>query len=849
LRDRRLHIVAAPGAGKTSLGLEVFRRIGRPALVLAPTLTIRDQWILRLADFGAGEATSWASTDLSTPGFLTVTTYQAVLARSRRDASKGRAPSEDAPASVDLAAEAEPSRDDEASLIELLRHEGVGTLILDEAHHLKGAWWRSLSRVVDGIDGLRLVALTGTPPYDASGVEWLRYEELCGPIDEEISVPELVRAGTLCPHQDFVYAVAPLGSEAEIVREHDVVVQRTLEELIDDPDFQSAIEGHPWLGPEPPIDEVLDDPGLAVALLCYAQATRTGGTEGLAAALDLSGEALPALDRSRWELLLRAYLFGTTFALDGPDEEGRRRIAGRLRESGLLWRRQLRLATSPDVDRALALSAGKLEACIAIHEEERAVRGEALRQVFLFDFIRDGALDSEAGAGPRELGAFPVFDQLRRPDVALITGRLAAIHESRIAALEPEIGPDALSPLPWRPGWHRIAGVSTGAVVAAMTRLLTSGTLHVLVGTRSLLGEGWDAPVVNSVVLGSYVGAFVSTNQMRGRAIRTDPADADKVASVWHIAALQHGTPTGHLDYERLADRFRTFVGLSGDGAVIESGLERLDLPPLGGANDLSSFNRASLARLRRLPEVAAAWTRAIEGSTVGQVVPTVSFRSPPTMRPLHVTRTLHYLLLELLWASVFTLGSVLRGIAGGAGVAVMIGATVPMLILAPKLVRAARLALLHAPVDGSVKAIARAVAGALSEAALLDEPELVVCVHRERDGSVLVSVDGGSFRDQSLFADSLAEVLGPIGNPRYLITRARSGPGWTRSDVHAVPTVFGTKRNRAETFCAAWLENVGVGELVYTRREGGRSVLLAARARSFAGGFEAPGRRLDRWR
>ena len=31
--DQRLHIVAAPGAGKTVLGLEIIRRIGRPALV------------------------------------------------------------------------------------------------------------------------------------------------------------------------------------------------------------------------------------------------------------------------------------------------------------------------------------------------------------------------------------------------------------------------------------------------------------------------------------------------------------------------------------------------------------------------------------------------------------------------------------------------------------------------------------------------------------------------------------------------------------------------------------------------------------------------------------------------
>lgn len=44
LRDEKLHVVAAPGAGKTTLGIEVISRIGRPTLILAPTNTIKNQW-------------------------------------------------------------------------------------------------------------------------------------------------------------------------------------------------------------------------------------------------------------------------------------------------------------------------------------------------------------------------------------------------------------------------------------------------------------------------------------------------------------------------------------------------------------------------------------------------------------------------------------------------------------------------------------------------------------------------------------------------------------------------------------------------------------------------------------
>ena len=40
LDDNHLHIIAAPGSGKTVLGLEVARRLDRPTLLFSPTLAI-----------------------------------------------------------------------------------------------------------------------------------------------------------------------------------------------------------------------------------------------------------------------------------------------------------------------------------------------------------------------------------------------------------------------------------------------------------------------------------------------------------------------------------------------------------------------------------------------------------------------------------------------------------------------------------------------------------------------------------------------------------------------------------------------------------------------------------------
>ncbi len=41
LADDKLNIVAAPGAGKTTLGIEVLTRLKHPVLILTPTITIK----------------------------------------------------------------------------------------------------------------------------------------------------------------------------------------------------------------------------------------------------------------------------------------------------------------------------------------------------------------------------------------------------------------------------------------------------------------------------------------------------------------------------------------------------------------------------------------------------------------------------------------------------------------------------------------------------------------------------------------------------------------------------------------------------------------------------------------
>ncbi|MEL6528456.1 MAG: DEAD/DEAH box helicase family protein, partial [Pseudomonadota bacterium] len=244
LGDDRLHVVAAPGAGKTVLGLEIVRRLGKPALVFAPSVAIRDQWRERLCPLFMPNLPGDAdiSRDLSDPRTMTLATYQSLDTFRRGE--------------------------ELTSLIELLNSKGPFTLVLYEAHHLRRAWWQCLDRLANELEQVTTVALTATPPYDASLAEWNRYEKLCGPIDLEIGIPELVRNGDLCPHQDQLYLSEPTDDALELLKRRREAISDLQLDIRSDETLLQWFEDHPWMvDPESHIEAILDAPEMLSAAL------------------------------------------------------------------------------------------------------------------------------------------------------------------------------------------------------------------------------------------------------------------------------------------------------------------------------------------------------------------------------------------------------------------------------------------------------------------------------------------------------------------------------------------------------------------------------------------------------
>jgi len=236
-KDNHLHIVAPPGSGKTVLGLQLCLELQQPVLILAPTLAIRDQWADRFrALFLQTEALpDWVSLDIRRPSLMTIVTYQGLHAAC----SNFRGPEAGAYESVEEPAGVKnPNLE---AVLKKLRTAGIRTVIADEAHHLKNEWWHTVFAVKDRLQPV-VVGLTATPPYDVSWAEWQRYTLLNGPVDAEITVPELIQEGDLCPHQDHILYTLPTAEESVELDRFKAESEKIMQSLSTDPDLTAAIE-------------------------------------------------------------------------------------------------------------------------------------------------------------------------------------------------------------------------------------------------------------------------------------------------------------------------------------------------------------------------------------------------------------------------------------------------------------------------------------------------------------------------------------------------------------------------------------------------------------------------------
>jgi superfamily II DNA or RNA helicase len=933
---RSTYLVIPPGGGKTMIGLEAARRAGRRTLVLCPNTAIQAQWISQWHSAFRPPPQARATARRDLPTELTVLTYQAVATFDAVPANSPPAIALPAgpqatPGPSGLLDSLHPNG---RQLIAALK-AGSWTLVLDECHHLLEIWGRLLAAIVAELDDPVVIGLTATPPHMMTADQAAVHRELFGSVDLEVSAPALVRDGHLAPYQELAWFTTPTAAEADYIRGQALRFAELRSRLLD-PQFASTpfLE---WLQRrvvERSVNRGADIPGTPGGTGARVPWERFGrDCPALAdAALRLHADGmLPLPEGARlaeqhrhppaaedWVALIGDWCKNCLRpAMGTPDGDPRNGTASResaahdkaayeairaaLPSIGYrLTKAGIRAAESP-VDRVLARSEGKALAAVEILRAEAAELGGRLRALVLTDYAEAGALAGAElggvladGAGGALLALATLLgdEATAALDPVLMTGQRVAcgagtaprlLEWLRAAATElaaPELtatasgdlvpGAPALVSIAGGPGWE------PRRYVPLITGFFTGGGTRCLVGTRALLGEGWDAPAVNVTVDLTAATTPTSVVQARGRALRRDATWPGKVADNWAVVCVTGEHPKGAADYDRFVRKHDRYFALTQAGDIA-SGVAHVDpaLSPFEPPDPakLAEVNARMLIRAGERPLVRERWS--IGEPYADEPVATVTVAA---RRPLGLAREAVPAGarpagrdpagtgpgrggggIAVAWAVSICVSFIgVSGLAGGAhphlagevlgwllaGNPVALGATRSAI----RLRRARRVT--AAPSSGSFEDMAAATADALREAGMISRDSSAVLIEPLPDGSYRARLTNVSAAESATFAAALDEVLSPLAQPRYIVprlfiappasTRAalqltrrhhRPGDGIPATVVyHAVPAVLGVNARLAKAFARAWNERVSPGELLYTGSPEGAGMLAAQR-------------------
>jgi len=542
LDDNKLNVVAAPGAGKTTLGIEVVARLNSPALIIAPTITIRNQWKQRICEaFLSENSEHLISLDAKDIKPITIITYQLLHSVFKYQETKDK-------------------------FIEDLKLNDVKTIVLDEAHHLRTEWYLSVKNLCEILDeeNFRTVSLTGTPPYDVSRTEWNNYHTLCGPVDLEISIPELVKKGDLCPHQDLLWFCELNNNDKQIIKDFQKNRQKFFEFLNINAKFFSIIKTSNLLDNlEQNVDKIYENTDFTISIISYLfshdELDMTAVT--LMNFLCLEKENIPQWDFKMAEILLNGLFTSYEKYFEKPIEVKEELKALNLFESS----KKVNLSECKSLKKIFARNTNKIKSVKEITELEYSTLKNDLREVVLLDYI-----------GSENLGGFniiSVFEEMKDKEykTGILSGSLVVLPKS----LKENINNNKIAISEYCENYIKLDAIGNVNLVSVVTELFNDGKLNVIIGTQSLLGEGWDSPCINSLIIASVVGSFMLSNQMRGRAIRIDKNNPNKNSNIWHLVSLSKDID---YDIELMENRFKAFEGVSFIDNTIQNGLERLGL-------------------------------------------------------------------------------------------------------------------------------------------------------------------------------------------------------------------------------------------------------------------------------
>ena len=859
IRDNKIHIVAAPGSGKTVLGLELARSFGNAVLILSPTLTIKHQWIDRFVNLFMKERTDipeWISDDIYDLKYFNSVTYQGLhyaYKRKKMRKTKNEDTDDDELFNEELNQEVEI---DTYDIIDQIKEKKIKTIVLDEAHHLKSEWWKSLTEVIEQLEDITLVSLTATPPYDVEYSQWKKYMELCGPIDAEISVPELVAVDNLCPHQDYIYFNYPTKDEQQYIAEYKSNIEGLINSLQANQEFVDAVYNHPYIQYTTKYEEeILENPKYYSSMIIFLNSAKINIDRSKVKILG-HNEKIPKLNLEWLEILLQNCIFDDRENYT-KYEQTMEFIETRINDIGCIDKKKIMLVENKNLQKYFVNSIGKLNSINEIVKIETNSLKQDLRMVILTDFIRKEYLE-DPNMELNKLGVFPIFINLLKEnpnlDVAILTGSLFAVPSSKKDLLVAEcinLGIEEkklnFTTLPINENYLIVKTVEMyrNPLMKSIAKIFSNGDINIIIGTKSLLGEGWDEPSINSLVLASFVGSYMLSNQMRGRAIRTND-NPRKTANVWHLVCITDfkDDVIKNVDYEMLKRRFNCFVGIGYNNDVIESGISRIDIIP----NNLNSIsidnykNELAQTSIKR-DEMYDKWKRLSTQYDKKQikVVQTIEVEEEELTNKFRILdfkkifKSVYHIILILIIKTIIEF--LIFG--GEKGFISSILTTLIVLIIFKETIKIAIKVMFVRVPKRVIKQIAKITLYCLCRYRFIqtdfDEIKIVSEGLNSNSNAKYLQcyIVGATPYENNVFVKSMKEIFSKVENQRYIIVKDKLKIKKI-SSYYNIPSLLSQNKEMATEFYELWNRKIEATKLIYTHTQEGRQILLNARVNSF---------------
>ena len=709
--------------------------------------------------------------------------------------------------------------------LQRLKEIGIGMIILDECHHLLHHWGRVLTEVREYFDDPIVLGLTATPPdfqhYQEEDAK--RYQEFFGEIDYEVPVPALVRDSNLAPYQDLAFFVRPSQNELNYVAQVDDEFKVLLDELFIEQDYDNAVLPlDKWVFNA--LEERITPGGKKENWDDFSKRNDAFANAGRTFLLNTIG-SIPEGVPYPAEYLLNSYQnklailrpvldryvrYGLRRSESEMDHEKAELITQRLRMLGTqITETGIRPCASP-VGRIMAYASSKTKAISTILSSEMQALGGDIRAVIITDFEKtsattlvEGVMDDEAGGAVAAFRQAVQCDNVDLLNPILMTGSTVLVDDDLAAEFlaaandwinERDLAITLVDEI--RGNYHEIVGKGKDWIPRYYSLMITEffqlGITKCLIGTRGLLGEGWDASRINVLIDLTTVTTSMSINQLRGRSIRLDKQWPEKVANNWDVICLAEEFTNGFSDYERFKKKHKQLYGVCDDGAI-EKGVGHVhaaftEAEPEGVSEGMSLFNEDMLRRSRNRSHVRGLWG-------IGQ--------------PFHANPT-----------------SAVEAKLGGGGAGGFKFGKEKSTWTDESLVQAVSLSIVNSLIHlGMISRNCRADGG-------------------DRGGGwVRLHLEHATQEESALFAACLEEILGPMQKPRYVISRSSKfiTDTWLSKIMpeviakffrpvkerlvmyHTVPKVLAASAEKAEIFQRYWNEFVSPSELFYARSKEGK--------------------------